>query len=737
VLGATQARLFGAGITNTNYFDIYFPSGNQIRAIWYDGAQALTTTTAVFRDPSAWYHVVVAVDTTQATASNRIKIYVNSIEQIRDAVNPNQNLDTSVNSTVEHGIGRYVASQDTVYFDGYLTEINFIDGSALTPTSFGEFNSDTGVWQPKAYTGSYGTNGFYLPFSDNASTTTLGEDQAGSNNWTTNNFSVTAGAGNDSLVDSPTRYGTDTGVGGEVRGNYATWNPVFPFGNQTFSEGNLRLVTGTTGGSIGTIALNQGKWYWEITAVTISAGGTRVAGISELTTATTSLTSKSVYYQQNGNKIINNSSTAYGASFTDGDIVGVALDVDAKTIEFYKNGSSQGSIDISSVYSSGDLVVPAIVQSGGESQTITANFGQRPFASTAPSGFKALVTTNLPAPTIEKGGEYFNTVLYTGTGSSLGVTGVGFQPDWVWIKERNGAADHGLYDVLRGVQNQLESNTTTAETAEATGLTAFGSDGFTVGALAQLNTNTDTYVAWNWKANGAGVSNTAGTITSTVSVNTTSGFSIVTYTGTGANATVGHGLGAVPSFIIIKNRDFTENWGAYHVSLGNTKAIFPNLTAAAGTYNGWNNTTPTSTVFSLGDTSQIGALNRNGEKHVAYCFAPVAGYSAFGSYTGNGSTDGPFVFTNFRPRYVLIKQSSAAGENWTVYDSARNTYNITNSVLFPDSNSAEFTSTSFVPIDLLSNGFKIRTDGAGRNANGATYIFAAFAESPFAYSLAR
>jgi hypothetical protein len=397
-LGASQA-LFGAGTSGTQatYDALRFEGGDNLQFFTQDGNATALSSAALYRDVSAWYHVVAVYDSTQATDSNRFKLYVNGVQQTISGTYPTLNADSSINNNISQQIGVRQAGSLTNYFNGYLTEINFIDGQQLTPSSFGEFNSDTGVWQPKAYTGSYGTTGFYLDFSDNSGTTssTLGKDQAGSNDWTPNNFSVTAGAGNDSLVDSPTRYGTDTGAGGQVRGNYATWNPVFPFGNQTFSEGNLRLVTGTTGGSIGTIALNQGKWYWEITAVTISVGGTRVGGISELTTATTSLNSKSVYYQQNGNKIINNSSTAYGASLTDGDIVGVALDVDAKTIEFYKNGSSQGSIDISSVYSSGDLVVPASPQSGGESQTITANFGQRPFSYTAPSGFKALVTTNL------------------------------------------------------------------------------------------------------------------------------------------------------------------------------------------------------------------------------------------------------------------------------------------------------------------------------------------------------
>jgi len=696
-------------------------------------------TTQLFRDPSAWYHLVFAFDTTQSTASNRVKVYVNGSQVTAFSVDARssitQNGDYAINAAQAHFIG--YGNFSNSYLNGYLTEINFIDGQALTPTSFGEFNSDTGVWQPKKYTGTYGTNGFYLNFSDNSGTTstTLGKDSSGNgNNWTPNNFSVTAGAGNDSLVDSPTRYGTDTGAGGEVRGNYATLNPLSQgTGTITISNGNLDVAV-TTFTAFGTMAVSSGKWYWEVTIGT--NGAYLTPGIAAITVQNNVYLYQAnpavSYYGFDGEKYVNGSNSAYGATFTNGDVIGIAFDADNNQITFYKNNSSQGTI---TGLTSGQTWVPAIsTGDNSTSRSAVMNFGQRPFEYTAPSGFKALVTTNLPTPTIEDGGEYFNAILYTGTGSSNARTGVGFQPDLVWIKERNASADHALYDAVRGVQQQLESNTTTDETTESTGLTAFGSDGFTVGSLAQVNTNNDTYVAWNWKANGAGVSNTAGTITSTVSVNTTSGFSIVTYTGTGANATVGHGLGVAPSMVIVKRRTGgIQNWIVWHTAIAANEYLYLNLTNAKAT-GAWNNTAPTSTVFSLDTATEY---NATGSTYVAYCFAEVPGYSAFGSYTGNGSADGPFVYTGFLPRYVMIKQSSAAGENWTVYDSARNTYNITNSVLFPDTNSAEFTSTSFVPIDLLSNGFKIRTDGAGRNANGATYIFAAFAESPFAYSLAR
>ena len=297
----------------------------------------------------------------------------------------------------------------------------------------------------------------------------------------------------------------------------------------------------------------------------------------------------------------------------------------------------------------------------------------------------------------------------------------------MWIKERNGAADHGLYDAVRGVQKQLESNTTDAETTETTGLTAFNTDGFTVGALAQLNTNTDTYVAWNWKANGAGSTNTAGSITSTVSANTTSGFSIVTWTGNSANATIGHGLGVAPSMVIIKYRGTTDNWYVYHTSTGAGQYLVLNGTgAAAASTNIWQNTAPTSSVFSIGFTNNQSTI-------VAYCFAEVPGYSRFGSYTGNGSSDGPFVFTNMRPAYVMIKRTDTTG-NWIVWDTTRNTFNVMGEELYPNLSNAGSTTTD---LDVLSNGFKLRNTTADFNASGGTYIYAAFAEAPFKYALAR
>jgi hypothetical protein len=327
---------------------------------------------------------------------------------------------------------------------------------------------------------------------------------------------------------------------------------------------------------------------------------------------------------------------------------------------------------------------------------------------------------------------------YTGTGATQTISnsanGVSFQPDLVWVKGRSGATDHAWYDAVRGVQKQLESNTITAETTETTGLTAFGTTGFTIGALAQMNTNAATYVAWQWNAGGSTVTNTSGSISAQVRANPTAGFSVVTYTGTGANATVGHGLGVAPSMIIVKNRSSgTTDWAVYHKNLTSAAYyLWLNSTQAQATSAiVWNSTTPTSSVFSIGTGSQT---NGSTNSMVAYCFAPVAGYSAFGSYTGNGSADGPFVYCGFRPRFFLIKNASSIYD-WYIHDTSRDTYNTMNKELYPNTSDAEVTSSRL--FDGLSNGFKVRDSNAGINANGSTYIYMAFAENPLKYANAR
>jgi hypothetical protein len=344
----------------------------------------------------------------------------------------------------------------------------------------------------------------------------------------------------------------------------------------------------------------------------------------------------------------------------------------------------------------------------------------------------------MPTPTIPDGELFMNATTYTGNGGTQTITngapGQSFQPDLIWIKSRSNAYNNFLTDSVRGASKYLISNATDAEAdAGSAGITAFNTNGFSMGSGTALNASGATYVGWQWKAGGAAVTNTAGSISAQVSANTTSGFSIVTYTGTGSAATVGHGLGVAPSMIFFKDRTSgAQSWMVYHASLGNQAYLLLNLTNAVTTGSGvWNNTSPTSSVFSLGSPNNN--CNASGDAYVAYCWAPIAGYSAFGSYTGNGSTDGPFIYTGFRPRFYMYKRTDTTA-SWIILDSQRNTSNIVTNLLAPNLTQAE---SSFDMVDFCSNGIKIRNNFNADNGSGGTFIYAAFAENPFKYANAR
>ena len=754
-LGAPQV-LFDCdgGVTDTTFGIFGFTGSDTFEFLPYEFQWRATT--QVFRDPSAWYHLVVAFDTTQAVAANRIKIYLNGTQITAFSVsnNPTQNASYGINQAAVHNIAKLYGGRG--YFDGYMAEVNFIDGQALTPSSFGSINATTGVWQPARYTGSYGTNGFYLKFNNGISTTTLGNDSSGNNNnWTTNNISLTAGSTYDWMIDSPTSYaGSSYGVG-----NYCVMNAVSIGSDCTLSDGNLGVAYGSSGtikSTMATIGMSSGKWYCEFS---ITGGSSPSPAIGISSKASASDMPEYIGYTANGwgyyidgtkrNNAVGGGSSAYGATWTTGDIIGIAFDANAGSLTFYKNGTSQG------VAFTGLTSGPYYfgVGDGGGVPTFTSwfNFGQRPFAYTPPSGFKSICTQNLPAPAIYNGANHMAATTYTGNGStqsiSNAVNSVSFQPGLVWIKNRSGTNSHQLADSVRGVTKYLFSDAMLAEETRTNQITAFSSTGFSLDSGAAVNTSANNFVGWQWKAGGTAVTNTSGSIISQVSANTTAGFSVVTYTGTGSAATIGHGLGVAPSFVIVKWRSGGSNqgWPVYHVTQGNQAYLALNSTAAVVTSypTMWNSTTPTSTVFSVGTGETW--TNNSAWTYVAYCFAAIAGYSAFGSYTGNGSADGPFVYCGFRPRFIMLKSSSiggSAGYDWIIQDTARSPINLADQKLTANTANAENIdsgggSTSGFWYDILSNGFKIRNAGGGQNANGSTYIYAAFAESPFSLSLAR
>ena len=723
-----------------NIGKILFDSNNKIKLNNKVGASTgfEASTDAVFRDISAWYHIFISFNGNLSTHNDRAELYVNGVLQSWSGSGTLSAGNGHINLGLPHAVG-YRAGDGGEYFDGYIAEMYFIDGnSSLSHTDFGEFDEDSGIWKPKQFSGSYGTNGFKLDFSDSGS---LGADSSPNSN----SFTPTNLASTDQMLDTPTN-------------NFCTVNALDHSGC-TFSEGNLKLVTPSAGGTArATFGMSTGKWYWEVRAT--SSGNYGNYGILRTDDRVNQYVFQAPYgysyYGNNGNKYNNNTAVSYGSTFTNNDIIGISYDADAGDLEFFKNGVSQGTAYTGLT----GTFAPAFSDgSGDEGVTCDINFGQNgsfngtvtaqgnsdangigDFYYSVPSNHNALCTQNLAtalSPTIDDGSAYFQATTYTGDGlDNRQVTNGGnsdLQPDLIWVKNRTQAYNHIWQDTSRGLTTAgyLTSNGTQAESGANTTLVKTAtSDGFTVGTSGAVNWSGDSLVAWQWKANGGTTSsNTDGSITSTVQANTTAGFSIVTFTGTGSVATVGHGLGKAPAIMIFKNRDASGNyWRVYHQSLGATKNLVLNGTFAQLTETAkFNNTEPTSSVFTVGTDNDT---NASSQKIISYCFAEIEGYSKFGSYTGNGSTDGTFVYTGFRPAFTLIKRTNSTSE-WPLHDNGRNPYNVVDKYLWANLSDAEGVSNIY---DRCSNGFKLRGTSTSWNASGSTYIYIAFAENPFVTS---
>jgi hypothetical protein len=843
--------LFGSYISDSDRATLRFSSDY---LEFQSSGGASVKTNAVFRDSSAWYHIVCAIDTTQGTQSNRGKLYVNGVQQELSSNSFSQDVETSVNNNSLHVLGtRWASDSANMLYDGYLAEVNLIDGLALDPSYFGATDAITGQWNPKKYGGGYGTNGFYLNFSDNSGTTatTLGKDSSGNgNNFTPNNFSVAAGTGNDSLTDTPTN-------------NFCTLNNLDKSNSADLRDGALTLYTDSNDqAATGTFAVKSGKWYWEVDKndtepeigiahhnMPLSAKSTSLPSDGQIAFIVSGADSNTNFLRVNGS-----TTTGTGMSAQTGTgSIGIALDMDNKKIwwsdlsgNYFNSGNpatgANAQVDFSSTgeYPNG-VVTPFVSIYQGSAKTTSINFGQRPFTHTQPTGFETLCSANLPDPTILLPNKHFDTLLYSGTGSSNSITGLNFAPNWTWIKSRSLSSTHKLMDSVRGDGLTLASNNTNAEASDSSIFSSLDSSGFTVtGTANSTNASSATYVGWNWNAGDTdgktytvtvvddsgnkyrfdgfgtsavtldlaeggtyifnypsahplkfsttadgthgggseyttgvthnsstqvtivvaasaptlyyycgshsgmggqvntnstlGSSNFDGSIQSTAKVNASAGFSIVTHAGTGQPRTIGHGLGVAPKVIIMKGRNVTDQWTVGHNESA-TSNPWQNGIALNSTTGLDNNSAffydaaPTSTVFTRGNWD-------SGYNMVNYCFSEVAGYSKFGSYTGNGSTNGTFVFTGFRPAWVMTKNTDTGSTWWFIYDVKRETYNPMRNIFGANSSDAEYYDNAY-KIDILSNGFKARGTQPEINKSGDTIIYLAFAESPFKNARAR
>lgn len=746
-----------SGITDNNVLEVIFPNASN--------ANQYLKCSRVLRDPSAWYHIVVAVDTSQGTDSNKMKLYINGdvetafITDNRSAIASSQ----PVSNTIAHEIGRFarVAGQ---FYDGYLAEFHFIDGTQKDADDFGE-RGDYGEWKPIEYTGSHGTQGYYLDFSNSAA---LGDDAAGSND-----FSYSGLAAHDQMLDSPTN-------------NFATLNLLDDYlvDSFTLTEGNLKsAVTEVNDMCFANFGMESGKWYWEVQFVSeTGASAYSCVGVADQQSHDWNSDNGTWTWANSGGGFTYNKDTSgsddysHGLDYSAGNILHFAVDADNGKLWWGVNGTwmddTSGNVGnpagnayprYSNLNVTATTLVPMVSQSISSGSSVwIANFGQDgTFAGTKspgtvyndgnygsffyqpPSGFKALCTKNLTDCAITPS-EYFTTKLVSGNGSVRSITfdlatGTDFQPDFIWTKQRSSTRKHGLHDVLRGATYRLQSDNGTAESINTDSVTSFDSDGFSLGTDASYNDSGETNVYWCWKSGTSqGSTATSGSGTNktyTASYSTDAGFSIVAFTGNGtAGHTIPHHLGAKPDLMMLKQRNATSSWCVYaDVNLmGAEKFLELHASSALQDSTVWNDAEPTSSVFSVGAGSDT---NINDATYVVYLWRSIEGYSKVGYYIGNGNAAGPFIYTGFRPQYTIVKGIDIV-EGWAVLDSARDPYNVMTHAIQIDENQPESITTGRAT-DHLSNGFKIRTSDSHKNTSGKYYLYMAFAEQPFKNANAR
>ena len=731
--------IYSANDGNSGYFALYFDNDN-IKTYFDPGNNYGTVNDREYRDVTAWMHIVHQVDATNTVQ----RIWINGVEETlsssRNPGNNNYPMNESGKSIV---IGRH--SWGTSYYSNwYLAEVNHVDGQLISPTDFGFTDPVTNIWMPKRYEGTYGTNGFYLDFSDNSSTAALGIDKSpNGNDFTVNNFSVGAWPDNDSVIDTPTN-------------NFNTFNHNDKNTNVPLVNGALETAATATGGhypAFTTMPVKSGKWYLEWKLLTNDSclpsimeaehDNTSYNTDSTVGNNTSTVNKRGYGFQTgNGNKKSESGNESYGSAMTSSDTGQCAFDADTGKIYWGKNNtwfdSGNPETGANPAFSGIDMSKEYLFawHVYGNNNNVSVNFGSQGFTYTPPAGFKALCQQNLPltqSPSvISRPQRHFEAITYSGNGSARSITGLEFKPDFVWIKERTAGTTSGnrLFDSIRGAGNVLLSDSTSAELDRSTELTSFDTNGFSLGDATTVNENGSTVVAWCWKAGGTAVTNNDGSIASSVSANQEAGFSIVVYTGNGTaggGGTIGHGLGKTPEIMFVKNRADASNWSVNgnaggRLIYGTNKLQLHVSSALVSDTN--EVTAANATTFTV---TTSGATNGQNDSHVAYCWVSVPGFSKFGKYTGNGSSNGQYIHLGFRPACIIIKNTTTA-TSWVIYDNKRSPFNEVDEVLYPSGTGQRATGDN--EVDFLANGFKYRAAANKVNSGNKIYIYMAWAEHP-------
>ena len=743
-------NLFSFAVTGSNREAFYYGTNEQLTYQLRIGnsTKCLVNTVYKLRDFTAWYHVVLRIDTANSTSANRLRMYVNGQEmELFTFTTMSQSSNTFINSTNNYFIGD--SGTGGTNLDGYMAEINFIDGQSLGPESFAEEDSETGQWNPILYTGSYGSNGFYLKFADNSNTTssTLGKDSSGNgNNVSPSGFSVAAWPDNDSVVDTPTN-------------NFATLNILDRNSNVNTANSNLETAS-TTGGNhfpiFTSMSMRGGKYYLEYkclnndNGMTVSIMNIEHDGGSLATDSTAGNNASAVNkvgfeLLVGSGRIRHNtflsSPGAYGSALAvnEAETGMCAVDLDNGKIWWGKEGTFFDSGDPANGTNAAFTTIDTDTTWSFcfhvlNNNNLALNWGQHGYSFTPPTGFGRLCTADLAEPEIKNPTAHHETILYTGTGNTTqAVTGLEFSPDLCWIKNRSAATDHYLVNSVRGAGKHVRTSTTSAEANTTNRFVSLDANGFTVqhsgGGNGFTNGSGQNYAAWNWNGGSSTVTNNSGSLLAQVKANQTCGFSIITFDYGSGSQTLGHGLGKPPQWIMGKTRDNSTAWVIFHKSTGANKWFNYNTSPANSGNAVWDNAMPTSTLINLGT-----GMGNQGEA-IFFAWSEIVGFSAFGQYIGNGSTNGPYVHTGFRPAWLMYKNVSQNGGEWFIRDNKRETGNPNNTTLKAQSSASE-TESSLVDTDFLSNGFKLRETNEGTNNNGIQYIFMAFAQHPVKYTRA-